>query len=93
MNEIFLWWIIYYGSSANRCSKIQNSFILETFSYAKDVGGMLLDWVVGAKLVEGLNLMFNTTRFTRDLIPLACATLATIGRYFKASQSNTNKSN
>lgn len=57
------------------------------------VGGMLLDWVVGAKLVEGLNLMFNTTRFTRDLIPLACATLATIGRYFKASQSNTNKSN
>lgn len=56
------------------------------------VGGMLLDWIVGAKLVEGLNLMFDTTRFTRDLIPLACATFATIGRYFKASQSNTNKS-
>lgn len=55
------------------------------------VGGMLLDWIVGAKLVDGLNLMFNTTRFTRDLIPLTCATLATIGRYFKASQSNTNK--
>lgn len=56
------------------------------------VGGMLLDWIVGAKLVNGLNLMFDTTRFTRDLIPLTCATLATIGRYFKASQSNTNKS-
>ena len=56
------------------------------------VGGMLLDWTVGAKLVDGLNLMFDTTRFTRDLIPLTCATLATIGRYFKASQSNTNKS-
>lgn len=56
------------------------------------VGGMLLDWVVGAKLVDGLNLMFDTTRFTRDLIPLTCATLATIGKYFKASQSNTNKS-
>ena len=55
------------------------------------LGGMLLDWIVGAKLVEGLNLMFDTTRFTRDLIPLTCATLATIGRYFKASQSNTNK--
>lgn len=54
------------------------------------VGGMLLDWIVGAKLVDGLNLMFDTTRFTRDLIPLTCATLATIGRYFKASQSNTN---
>lgn len=56
------------------------------------VGGMLLDWIVGAKLVNGLNLMFDTTRFTRDLIPLTCATLATIGRYFKSSQSNTNKS-
>ena len=56
------------------------------------VGGMLLDWIVGAKLVDGLNLMFDTTRFTRDLIPLTCATLATIGRYFKASQSNTNNS-
>ena len=55
------------------------------------VGGMLLDWVVGARLVAGLNLMLNTTRFTRDLIPLTCATLATIGRYFKANQSNTNK--
>lgn len=54
------------------------------------IGGMLLDWIVGAKLVDGLNLMFDTTRFTRDLIPLTCATLATIGRYFKASQSNTN---
>ena len=54
------------------------------------VGGMLLDWIVGVKLVDGLNLMFDTTRFTRDLIPLTCATLATIGRYFKASQSNTN---
>lgn len=56
------------------------------------VGGMLLDWIVGTKLVDGLNLMFDTTRFTRELIPLTCATLATIGRYFKASQSNTNKS-
>lgn len=55
------------------------------------IGGMILDWVVGRSLVDGLNLMFNTTRFTRDLIPLTCATLATIGKYFKSSQSNTNK--
>ena len=52
-----------------------------TFLFAY-VGGMLLDWFVGVKLVDGLNLMFDTTRFTRDLIPLTCATLATIGRYF-----------
>lgn len=55
------------------------------------VGGMLLDWIVGENLVNGLNLMFDTTRFTRDLIPLTCATLATIGRYFKSSQTNNNK--
>lgn len=33
----------------------------------------------------------GTTRFTPDIIPLACATLATIGRYFKSSQTNNNK--
>lgn len=60
-----------------------------TFGFAY-LGGMILDWIVGEKLVNGLNLMFNTTRFTRDLIPLTCATLATIGRYFKSSQTNNN---
>lgn len=53
------------------------------------LGGMILNWVVGAKLVTGLNLMFNTTRFTKDLIPLSCATLATIGRYFKSSYTKS----
>lgn len=60
-----------------------------TFAFAY-IGGSLLDWIVGEKLVNGLNLMFDTTRFTRDLIPLTCATLATIGRYFKSSISNSN---
>ena len=60
-----------------------------TFLFAY-LGGMILDWIVGEKLVNGLNLMFDTTRFTRDLIPLTCATLATIGRYFKSSQTNNN---
>ena len=60
-----------------------------TFVFAY-IGGMLLDWIVGEKLVNGLNLMFDTTRFTRDLIPLTCATLATIGRYFKSSMSSSN---
>ena len=60
-----------------------------TFGFAY-LGCMILDWIVGKKLVNGLNLMFDTTRFTRDLIPLTCATLATIGRYFKSSQTNNN---
>ena len=61
-----------------------------TFGFAY-LGGMILDWIVGVKLVDGLNLMFDTTRFTRDLIPLTCATLATIGKYFKSNQTNNNK--
>ena len=61
-----------------------------TFGFAY-VGGMILDAFVGDGLVKGLNIMFDTTRFTRDLIPLTCATLATIGKYFKANQTNNNK--
>lgn len=60
-----------------------------TFAFAY-IGGMLLDWLVGESLVNGLNLMFDTTRFTRELIPPTCATLATIGRYFKSSMSNSS---
>ena len=60
-----------------------------TFLFAY-LGGMILNWIVGAKLVNGLNLMFDTTRFTRDLIPLTCATLATIGRYFRNILSKYN---
>ena len=58
-----------------------------TFLFAY-LGGLLLNWILGAKLVNGLNLMFDTTRFTRELIPLTCDTLATIGRYFRSTQTN-----
>ena len=54
------------------------------------VGGVLLKMGVGDTIAAGMNLMFDTTRFTPDFIPLACATLATIGRYFKSSQTNNN---
>ena len=53
------------------------------------VGGLKL--CVGDAIANGMNLTFNTTRFTPDFIPLACATLATIGRYFKSSQTNNNE--
>ena len=45
-----------------------------TFAFAY-VGGMIINFFVGEGLVKGLNLMFNTTRFTREMIPLTCATL------------------
>ena len=55
------------------------------------IGGMILNFFVGEGLIKGLNLMFNTTRFTREMIPLTCATLATIGRYFKSSTNVERK--
>ena len=61
-----------------------------TFAFAY-VGGMIINFFVGEGLVKGLNLMFNTTRFTREMIPLTCATLATIGRYFKSSTTTNSK--
>lgn len=62
-----------------------------TFGFAW-IGGWILKVCVGSAIADGMNLMFNTTRFTPDFIPLACATLATIGKYFKSSQTNNNKS-
>ena len=80
--------LVYCGAAATVLLLLVFAPVL-TFAFAY-IGGMLLDWLVGEKLVNGLNLMFDTTRFTRDLIPLTCATLATIGRYFKSSMSNSN---
>ena len=80
--------LVYCGAAATvRLLLVFAPVIVFALAY---IGGMLLDWIVGEKLVNGLNLMFDTTRFTRDLIPLTCATLATIGRYFKSSMSNSN---
>lgn len=57
-----------------------------TFGFA-----WILKVCVGTTIADGMNLMFNTTRFTPDFIPLACATLATIGKYFKSTQTNNNE--
>ena len=61
-----------------------------TFGFAY-LGGMILNLFVGDEVTHGLNVVFNTARFTTDLIPLTCATLATIGKYFKSSNTNNNK--
>lgn len=47
------------------------------------VSGLILKWIVGGFVVDGLNLIFNTTRFSADKIPIVCGTLAVIGSFFK----------
>jgi hypothetical protein len=48
-------------------------------------GGWILMNLVGERISDGLNLLFNTTRFTRELIPLTCGILTVVGGYFKST--------
>lgn len=55
------------------------------------VSGLILNWTVGGFVVNGLNLMLNTTRFTADKLPIICGALAVVGSFFKSSLSIENK--
>lgn len=55
------------------------------------VGGVLLNWIVGAQLSSGMNLIFNTTRFTRESLPIVLATASVIGSYFTQTQSGSKE--
>jgi len=59
-------------------------FISFWFAY---FGGWLCSLVIGDVLAEGLNSLFNTTHFTKDMIPLCAATLGWIGGYFKSKSA------
>lgn len=43
--------------------------------------------IVGVAVATGLNTLFETTRFTPDIIPIVCGTLAVIGNFFKTTVS------
>lgn len=42
-------------------------------------------------LTDGLNTLFQTTWFTKDMIPLCAGTLGWIGSYFKTSNLGKSK--
>lgn len=52
------------------------------------LGGMILELIVGDCITSTLNTIFDTTRFTNDLIPPVCAALAVLGSFFKPSIEN-----
>ena len=54
-------------------------------------GGWLCSLVIGDVLANGLNQLFHTTHFTKELIPLCAATLGWIGGYFKCRVISNNK--
>lgn len=57
--------------------------------------GYLTGWIlqvsIGGAVAEGLNIVFNTDRFTPEMIPLFCATMGMIGSFFKSKLVTKNK--
>ena len=53
--------------------------------------GVILQWLIGDTVVNGMNYLFNTTRFTTDMLPTICGTLGVIGSFFKSSSSSSSK--
>lgn len=51
-------------------------------------GGWICSLVIGNVLTEGLNTLFNTTYFTKDIIPICAGALGWIGGYFKSTHTN-----
>lgn len=49
-------------------------------------GGLILTMCWGGPITECLNLIFDTTRFTSNMIPVACGIMGVIGNYFSSSQ-------
>lgn len=55
------------------------------------IAGHILKWFIGDTVVSGMNYLFNTTRFTADMLPTICGTLGVIGSFFKSVSSGSSK--
>lgn len=54
------------------------------------ITGHILKWLIGDTVVNGMNYLFNTTRFTTDMLPVTCGTLGVIGSFFKSTSTRNN---
>lgn len=50
--------------------------------------GLLLQMWIGDTVINGMNYLFNTNRFTVDMLPTICGTLGVIGSFFKGTSSS-----
>jgi hypothetical protein len=57
------------------------------------ITGHILKWLIGNTVVNGMNYIFNTTRFTTDMLPVACGTLGVIGSFFKSTNTTASNKN
>lgn len=47
--------------------------------------GLILSWCIGNTVADGMNILFDTTRFTPDLLPIVCGALGTVGSFFRTA--------
>lgn len=55
------------------------------------ITGHILSWLIGDTVVNGMNYLFNTDRFTVDMLPTICGTLGVIGSFFKSTITTSSK--
>ena len=55
------------------------------------ITGHLLSWIIGDTVIYGLNYLFNTNRFTVDMLPTICGTLGVIGSFFKSTHTTSSQ--
>ena len=51
------------------------------------IAGLIIKLFFGSLIANGLNLLFDTQRFSPDSIPMVTATLSVLGGYLKTSVS------
>lgn len=49
------------------------------------IAGFIVKMFAGHLIADGINLLFNTSRFTSEHIPMVCATLSILCAYFRTS--------
>lgn len=53
--------------------------------------GVILQWLIGDTVINGMNYLFDTTRFTVDMLPRICGTLGVIGSFFRSTSTSSSK--
>lgn len=61
------------------------------YYFAGWLTGVILQWLIGDTVINGMNYLFNTTRFTTDMLPTICGTLGVIGSFFQSTASSSSK--
>lgn len=55
------------------------------------ISGQFIEWTVGDQVINGLNFLFNTTRFSPQMLPMICGILGVFASFFKSSANIKTK--